>query len=110
MGAGLTSAPRRALRVAEGAAPVTAPGPIRLQIWGTWAHPPPPMEVGLLRVVQPKNKNGTWSVGLVSERAQVRRAHVRVRRVAGEVVVAEGVGDDEDDVHAGGNSFDCSEF
>ena len=35
-----------------------APGSIRLQIWGTWAHPPPPMGAGLLRLIGPKNKKG----------------------------------------------------
>ncbi len=43
---------------------MTAPGSIRLQIWGAWAHPPPPMGVGLLCLVQPKNKKarGRWAL------------------------------------------------
>jgi hypothetical protein len=41
---------------------------------GVWAHPPPPMEVGLLCLVQPKNKKGAWLVGFVSEHA-AGRAH-----------------------------------
>ncbi len=36
----------------------TAPGSIRLQIWGTWADPPGPMGVGLLWLVQLKDKRG----------------------------------------------------
>ena len=38
------------------AASATAPGSIRLRVWGMWAHPPPPMGVGLLWRVHRKSK------------------------------------------------------
>ena len=47
------------------AASVTAPGSIRLQILSTWAHPLPPMEVGLLWLNSAEIQKGRVQSGRV---------------------------------------------